>query len=78
MAQTTVIESKKLSGGVTDHDALNNLDYASAGHTGFEPAITAGTSSQVILGDKTLGNLPDTTTVEHRTRFLLSQQFLKF
>jgi len=24
--------------GVTDHSALSNLDYASAGHTGFEPA----------------------------------------
>jgi hypothetical protein len=24
--------------GVTDHDLLNNLDYASAGHTGFQPA----------------------------------------
>jgi hypothetical protein len=24
-------------GGVTDHAALTNLDYASAGHTGFEP-----------------------------------------
>ena len=26
--------------GVTDHTALSNLDYASAGHTGFEPAKT--------------------------------------
>jgi len=24
--------------GTTDHSALNNLDYASAGHTGFQPA----------------------------------------
>jgi len=25
-------------GGVTDHAALSNLDYASSGHTGFQPA----------------------------------------
>lgn len=25
-------------GGTTDHSALSNLDYASAGHTGFQPA----------------------------------------
>jgi hypothetical protein len=41
-------------GGVTDHSDLNELDYASSGHTGFEPAITAGTTSQVFLGDKSL------------------------
>lgn len=28
-------------GGVTDHADLTNLDYASSGHTGFEPAGTA-------------------------------------
>lgn len=37
--KTTVIESKKLGGGVTDHAALTNLAYADAGHTGFEPAL---------------------------------------
>ncbi len=26
------------SGGTTDHSALDNLDYASSGHTGFQPA----------------------------------------
>jgi hypothetical protein len=25
--------------GVTSHPALSNLDYASAGHTGFQPAL---------------------------------------
>lgn len=29
------------SGGESDHDQLNNLDYASAGHTGFEASIGA-------------------------------------
>jgi len=28
------------SGGVTDHSALSNLDYASAGHTGFQATLT--------------------------------------
>lgn len=28
-------------GGVKDHNLLNNLDYASAGHTGFAPALGA-------------------------------------
>jgi hypothetical protein len=27
-----------VSSGITDHSALSNLDYASAGHTGFQPA----------------------------------------
>jgi hypothetical protein len=28
------------AGGAADHDQLKHLDYASAGHTGFEPTIT--------------------------------------
>lgn len=28
--------------GVTDHSLLTNLDYASAGHTGFEPTLVKG------------------------------------
>lgn len=45
------------TGGTTDHAALSNLAYATSGHTGFEPTITGGTSSQYIKGDKTLGTL---------------------
>jgi len=35
------------------HASLTQLDYASAGHTGFEPEITAGTNLQYWRGDKT-------------------------
>jgi hypothetical protein len=35
-AQKLTISS--LGGGTTDHAALSHLDYASAGHTGFQPA----------------------------------------
>jgi len=31
--------------GTTDHAALSNLDYANAGHTGFEPTVTKGNLS---------------------------------
>jgi len=31
------VEWEAIPAGVTDHDLLNNLDYASAGHTGFAP-----------------------------------------
>jgi len=37
----------------SNHASLANLDYASAGHTGFEPEITAGTNLQYWRGDKT-------------------------
>ena len=30
------------SGGITNHSLLSALDYASAGHTGFEPTVTKG------------------------------------
>lgn len=38
--------------GTTDHAALSNLAYAAAGHTGFEPTISAGTTGQYWRGDK--------------------------
>jgi hypothetical protein len=47
--------------GETDHAELDNLDYDSAGHTGFEPTITAGTISQYWRGDKTWQTLPSGT-----------------
>lgn len=37
-------------GGVTDHAALDNLDYASAGHTGFEAAGTAAAAIATHVG----------------------------
>ncbi len=41
------------AGGTIDHSTLLNLDYASAGHTGFEPTVSrfnlSGTANQVIL-----------------------------
>jgi hypothetical protein len=42
---------KKTSEGIS-HDSLSNLDYASSGHTGFEPTVTKGnlteTTSSVL------------------------------
>jgi hypothetical protein len=43
--------------GVTNHANLSNLDYASSGHTGFEPTITTGTSAQFVRGDKSVSAL---------------------
>ena len=34
---------------VTDHAALSNLDYATAGHTGFQPTLTAAAALALIL-----------------------------
>jgi hypothetical protein len=44
-----------ITGG--DHDALAHLTYATAGHTGFQPTITTGTTAQYIKGDLSLGTL---------------------
>lgn len=41
------------SGGTTDHAALTNLSFAASGHTGFEPSLAAGVSTQYYRGDKT-------------------------
>lgn len=48
--------------GTTDHSALSNLDYAHAGHTGFEPA--KGVDDNYVTGaEKTkLSNLSGTNT----------------
>jgi len=42
----------------TTHSNLTNLDYASSGHTGFEPTVVGGTSSQYYRGDKTWQTFP--------------------
>ena len=42
--------SKHGGGGVTDHDLLMNLAYATAGHTGFQAAITAA-DTQILFSD---------------------------
>jgi hypothetical protein len=49
------------AGGSADHSALSNLTYAAAGHTGFEPTITAGTTAQYLRGDKSLATLNQAT-----------------
>jgi len=36
----TIIDTTITATGATDHSALSNLDYAHAGHTGFEPTIS--------------------------------------
>ena len=54
-------------GGTTDHALLTNLDYASAGHTGFEPAKGADdnyvTDAQLIV----IGNTSGTNTGDNAT-----------
>ena len=42
----------------TTHSSLNNLSYAAAGHTGFEPTISGGTALQYWRGDKTWHTFP--------------------
>lgn len=37
------IDYSAISGGVTDHSSLTNLDYANSGHTGFEKSLTFST-----------------------------------
>jgi hypothetical protein len=49
------------AGGTTVHSTLSNLSYATAGHTGFEPTITAGTAAQYWRGDKTWQSIPSGT-----------------
>lgn len=36
-----------VSEGNTDHSALDNLDYANSGHTGFQPTLTAGSGIDI-------------------------------
>jgi hypothetical protein len=59
----------EMTSGVTDHDALNNLDYASAGHTGFEPTVTKGnlteaTSSVLTISSGTNAVIGSGTTIQ--------------
>ena len=53
--------------GVTNHSALNELDYANAAHTGFEPAKGADDNyvtdaEKVIIGNTSNTNTGDNTT----------------
>lgn len=43
----TITISGGAGGGVSDHSLLSNLDYASAGHTGFQPAGDYITNTQL-------------------------------
>jgi len=45
--KTYVDGTTSSGGGTTDHSALSNLDYASAGHTGFAPTSHTHTESQI-------------------------------
>lgn len=47
----TILTSVSTSYG--DHALMTHLTYASSGHTGFEPTITAGSPAQYYRGDKT-------------------------
>lgn len=52
-----------ISGKLDDHNELNNLDYASAGHTGFQPAGEYATDSELISTSGTLQTDIDTRAV---------------
>lgn len=45
--KTYVDTTSSGGGGTSDHSALSNLDYASAGHTGFSPDTHTHTESQI-------------------------------
>ncbi len=49
-----------VSGKLDDHDELNNLDYASSGHTGFQPAGDYTTSAELATTSGTLQSQIDT------------------
>ena len=64
-----------ISGKLDDHDELNNLDYASAGHTGFQPAGDYVTDTEMTtISGNIVSQIPTTAaeiiydgdeTVEH-------------
>lgn len=49
--------------GAVDHALLTHLDYASAGHTGFQSTITTGTTAQYFRGDLSLATFPTVPAV---------------
>jgi len=58
-----------IAGGGLNHSDLGNLDYASAGHTGFEPTVTKGnltetTSSVLTIGSGTGAVIGSGTTIQ--------------
>lgn len=59
----------EINGGVLDHSDLVELDYASAGHTGFEPTVAKGnlteaTSSVLTIGSGTGAVIGSGTTIQ--------------
>ena len=66
------LDGKSDIGHTHTHSALLGLDYASAGHTGFEPTITAGTTAQYWRGDKTWQTL-NTSVVPEGTNLYWTQ-----
>lgn len=42
--------------GTTDHTELTHLDYASSGHTGFQPTLVSGTNIKTINSTSLLGS----------------------
>lgn len=44
------------TGGVTAHNNLTDLDYASSGHTGFQETLVSGTNIKTINGTTILGS----------------------
>jgi len=49
-----------ISGKLDDHNELNNLDYASSGHTGFQPAGDYTTNDDLTITSGTLQGQIDT------------------
>ncbi len=63
------VDYKEYQSGATDHSALTNLSYATAGHTGFEPTITKGnlaeaTSSILTITGGTASVIGSGTTIQ--------------
>jgi hypothetical protein len=58
--------------GTYDHSQLQNLDYAHANHTGFQPTLVSGTNIKTINGASVLGNgdLPVTADLWTKRMFL--------
>lgn len=60
-------------GGVTQHSLLTQLDYATAGHTGFQPALTGAATLALLLPVDGAGSLLDSDFLDgnHAAAFSL-------
>ncbi len=57
-------EIATISGNLDDHSELNGLDYASSGHTGFQPSGDYATNTKVDTTSGTLQSQIDTNAID--------------